>query len=563
VSTHHQRDIKRLSGSRRTLKEIRKRRNAMNAKWKIIALVALVPALAACAGGATTTGIPQSADWKSQGGLPAATYAAAYEPPAQPQPTAVGSYPRQESTPADAPWPTPTALPREEGGYPPNINPFVNASVDHLSTFALDVDTASYARARDALLAGYLPAPDSVRVEEFVNYFHQDYPTPPEVAFAVYADGAPSPFHADQSVLLRIGVQGFVVPDEERKPLALTFVIDSSGSMGDEGKLEMVKEALTLLVGRLRPSDTVAIAAYSTEAWTVLEPTNGYNHQQILNAIYTLYPMSSTNVEGGLRLGYQLASAAFRPDAANRVILCSDGVANVGNTDPQAILDYVRGYTDRGITLTAIGVGMGEYNDSLLEQLADNGDGNYAYVDTAEEARRVLVDGLVSTLQVIALNAKIQVDFNPELVTRYRLIGYENRAVADGDFRNDAVDAGEIGAGHSATAVYAVQFRPESSGRIATIQLRWEDPDSHAVREINGNFNTWDLAPYYEDASPRYRLAVVAAQFAEILRGSPWAPASQLWMLSQKAQQLTESLPGDKDVLELAQLIDIAGKLMR
>jgi Ca-activated chloride channel family protein len=547
----------------------------MNAKWNIIALLALLPVVSACGAAAPSTApvVAEKAtsDWNSSGPVAVAPTIAAAKPmepqayaTSLPAATAVGSYPREESGPAyEPPAPTPTPLPREEGAYPPNVNPFVYTSVDHLSTFALDVDTASYTRARDALLSGRLPDPSSVRVEEFVNYFKQDYPTPPNVAFAVYADGASSPFHYDQSALLRIGVQGYTVPDEERKPLSLTFVIDSSGSMGDEGKLEMVKQALALLVDRLRPSDTVAIVAYSTNAWTVLEPTNGVYHQQILNAINRLYPMQTTNVEDGLRLGYSLASAAFRPDASNRVILCSDGVANVGATDTQSILEFVRGYTDRGITLTTIGVGLGEYNDVLLEQLADNGDGNYAYIDTIEQARRVLVDGLVSTLQVIALNAKIQLDFNPDVVECFRLIGYENRAVADQDFRNDAVDAGEIGAGHSATAVYAVLFRPEATGRIATIQLRWEDPESRGVQEINGNFNTWDLAPSYDAAAARYRLTVVAAQFAEILRGSPWAQPGQLWALSQQAYQLTESLPGDPDVIELAQLIDRAERLMR
>jgi Ca-activated chloride channel homolog len=559
----------------------------MNAKLKLLAVCSLVLGLVAC--GSAATGIPSEPNavpmvmaTQAKGGLPQMGGNAGvpqpqyessplpqpqYESSPLPQPTAVGSYPRDTSAPTPTPWPTeeraPTPTPWPvDGGYPPNVNPFVDTFVDHLSTFALDVDTASYARARDALLGGRLPDPASVRVEEFVNYFDPGYSAPPDVAFAVYADGAPSPFHEYGSVLLRIGVQGFRVSDEERKPLALTFVIDVSGSMGSEGKLEMVKQTLALLVDRLRPSDSVAIVAYSTRAWTVLSPTNGYEHQKILDAIYSLYPSSSTNVEAGLRLGYDLAWSAFRPDAVNRVILCSDGVANEGNTSAAGILEYVHGYTEQGITLTAIGVGMGEYNDVLLEQLADRGDGNYAYIDTYAEARRVMVDDLVSTMQVIALDAKIQVDFNPDVVESYRLIGYENRAVADSDFRNDSVDAGEIGAGHSAAAVYAVRFRHGADGRITTVQLRWEDPESHAVNEINGNVNTWDLAPSFEAASPRFQLAVVVTQFAEVLRHSPWASAGQLWMLGQKAYSLTESLPEDADVRELARLIAIADGLM-
>jgi Ca-activated chloride channel family protein len=527
----------------------------MNAKWNIIAVFLLTSILTACGAAKLSSAMGSAGDSSWSSPRPAATSAA--------------SSPRDYAVPTSAAWPTEerrataTGQPSEGEGARPNVNPFIETSVDHLSTFALDVDTASYTRARDSILGGVLPAPDSVRVEEFVNYFRQDYETPPDVAFAVYADAAPSPFHPDGSYLLRIGVQGYQVPDEARKPLVLTFVIDVSGSMASEGKLEMVKETLSLLARQLRPADSVAIVAYSTEAWTVLDPTNGYDHQRIIDAIYTLSPMATTNVEAGLRLGYQLAGSAFREDASNRVILCSDGVANEGITNADEILDYVHGYTEKGITLTTIGVGLGEYNDTLLEQLADKGDGNYAYVDTYAEARRVMVDELVSTLQVIALNAKIQVDFNPDVVMRYRLIGYENRAVADQDFRNDAVDAGAIGAGHSATAIYAVQFRPGADGRIATLQLRWEDPDDHAVREINGNFNTWNLDSSFEAASPRYRLSVLAAQFAEILRGSPWASKNQLSVLSGKTYQLTEILPEDGDVRELAQLISRADSLSR
>jgi Ca-activated chloride channel family protein len=547
----------------------------MNAKLKLLAVFSLIPVLAACGAAASTPSLPSGiSDPKSEGEVMAPPvrdsqpeYPQSYASSPMPASTAVGSYPRDTSAPTPTPWPTeeraPTASPQPEGGgYPPNVNPFVDTYVDHLSTFALDVDTASYARARDALLGGRLPDPSSVRAEEFINYFDPGYSAPPDVAFAVYADGAPSPFHNDGSVLLRIGVQGYRVSDEERKPLVLTFVIDVSGSMGSGNKLEMVKQTLGLLVDQLRPSDSVAIVAYSDWAWTALKPTNGYDHRRILKAINGLYPTSSTNVEAGLRLGYKLAWSSFRPEAVNRVILCSDGVANVGNTSAAGILEYVHGYTERGITLTAIGVGMGEYNDVLLEQLADRGDGNYAYVDTYAEARRVMVDDLVSTMQVIALDAKIQVDFNPDVVESYRLIGYENRAVADSDFRNDSVDAGEIGAGHSAVAVYAVRFRHGAEGRIATIQLRWEDPESHAVHEINGNINTWDLAPSFEAASPHYQLAAVVTQFAEILRRSPWSSEGQLWMLDRKAYGLMESLAEDGDVRELAQLIGIAERLM-
>jgi Ca-activated chloride channel family protein len=235
--------------------------------------------------------------------------------------------------------------------------------------------------------------------------------------------------------------------------------------------------------------------------------------------------------------------------------VASDGVANVGLTDPDGLARQIRGFADAGITLTTIGVGMGDYNDHLMEQLADQGDGNYAYVDTLQEAQRVFTEDLVATLHVIALDAKVQVDFNPEVVAQYRLIGYENRAIADADFRNDTVDAAEFGSGHSATAIYAVQFYPGADGRVATVQLRWEGPENHQVHEISGNFNTWDLASSFDQTSPRFQLAVVAAQFAEMLRNSAWVGDSSYARLNAYAQRLAGQLAYDEEVDDFARLV--------
>lgn len=494
------------------------------------------------------------------------------QPPLQPLPTM--------AAPAEmAPAPTaaaaaPLAVQPAAGVIPPvappppdnqfrdyGVNPWVESAGDHLSTFALDVDTASYTVARRYVMDGNLPPADAVRVEEFVNYFNQDYPAPPDIAFSIYADGAPSPFASDGTQILRVGIQGYQVPDDQRKPASLTFVIDVSGSMDMENRLGLVKQSLQMLVERLRPSDTVAIVVYGSTARVVLNPTSGEDRQAILNAIYSLYPEGATNAADGLRLGYQMAMQAFRPGGINRVILCSDGVANVGATSPDAILELVYGYTESGITLTTIGVGMGNFNDVLMEQLADKGDGNYYYVDDLTEARRVFVDNLTSTLQVIAKDAKVQVDFNRDTVARYRLIGYENRAVADQDFRNDAVDAGEIGAGHSVTALYAVQVNPGSQGRIATVQLRWKDPQTGEVREINGNFNTWDLAGAFEQASPRYQLAVAVAQYAEMLRFSPWAAGSSMHRVLDEVVRISGLLPGDAQVAEFVSLVSRARQI--
>jgi len=334
------------------------------------------------------------------------------------------------------------------------VNPFIDAEDDRLSTFALDVDTGSYSIARRYVADGHLPPKEAVRVEEFVNYFKQDYPYPPEgQAFHINLDGAPSPFaETDRYQMLRVGLQGYAVSPEERKDVSLTFVIDVSGSMNRENRLGLVKESLELLVEQLRPSDSVAIVVYGSQARAVLEPTSGANKEGILQAIYALRPEGSTNAEAGLRLGYQQALDAFNPAGINRVILCSDGVANVGRTGAGSIWKTIESRASEGITLTTVGFGMGNYNDVLMEQLADNGDGFYAYVDTLREAERLFVENLSSTLQVIALDAKVQVDFNPDVVARYRLVGFENRDIADEDFRNDTVDAGEIGAGHNVTA---------------------------------------------------------------------------------------------------------------
>ena len=339
------------------------------------------------------------------------------------------------------------------------VNPFVDTEDDRFSTFAVDVDTASYTVMRRFIGDGYLPPDESVRVEEYVNYFEQDYAPPAEGqgAFAIYLEGAPSRFGGERHYLVRVGLKGYEVPPEQRKDVVLTFVIDVSGSMNMENRLGAVKQALRLLVGQLRPSDKVGIVVYGSNARVVLDPTSAAEAEVILQAIDRLQAEGATNAEAGLIVGYRMASEAFDPEATNRVILCSDGVANVGNPGPDSILERIREYADQGIYLTTVGFGMGNYNDILMEQLADNGDGSYAYVDTVEEAERLFINDLTSTLMVIARDAKVQVEFNPAVVRSYRLIGYENRDVADEDFRDDTVDAGELGPGHSVTALYEIK----------------------------------------------------------------------------------------------------------
>jgi Ca-activated chloride channel family protein len=333
--------------------------------------------------------------------------------------------------------------------------------------------------------------------------------------------------------------------------------------MDMENRLGLVKYSLQQLVSQLREDDTVAIVVYGTSARVVLYPTNGAQKDVILNAIYSLSPSGSTNAEAGLKIGYKLATQTYNPGRINRIILCSDGVANVGNTSANRILGDVKEYTADGITLTTFGFGMGNFNDVFMEQLADNGDGSYAYIDDSREAQEYFIDGLTGVLQTIAFDTKVQVDFNPDVVARYRLIGYENRAVADEQFRDDSVDAGEINAGHSVTAVYAVQFKQGAAGRIATVQLRWRDADSESAREINGNFNTWNLSTNFEETDPHFKLAVLVSTFGELLRGSPYTGYATLDSLVPYAYQLSEGLRYKPEVTELAAYIQRASLLSR
>jgi Ca-activated chloride channel homolog len=435
------------------------------------------------------------------------------------------------------------------------VNPPVDPARDAQSTFALDVDTASYAIARKYVNDGLVPPYQAIRAEEFVNYFAQDYTPPANSAFAIYADGAPSPFRRNGAHIMRVGIQGFQVPDSQRKPSSLTFVIDVSGSMNRENRLGLVKRSLELLVQRLDGRDSVSIVVYGNSARVHLPPTNGRNSAAILNAIYQLSTEGSTNTEAGMRLAYQMAAESHIGGGINRVILCSDGVANMGNTEPVSLIQSVRGTAPDDVTLTTIGFGMDHYNDVLMEQLANKGNGFYAYVDTIDEARKMFLDRLTNSLQTIARDAKVQVEFDPANVVSYRLIGYENRAIADQDFRNNAVDAGEVNSGHNATALYEVLLTPGATGRVAQVFLRWQDADTREIREINGTVMASDFAPSYEQASPRYRLNVVVAEYAEILRRSPYSN-TPIGMVKRYASTVASELPGDQDVQEFAQLVN-------
>ncbi|MYF98661.1 DUF3520 domain-containing protein [Candidatus Poribacteria bacterium] len=422
-------------------------------------------------------------------------------------------------------------------------NPFIDTEDDHFSTFAMDVDTASYSVMRRYLRDGNLPPAAAVRVEEYINAFDYNYTPPSDDAFAVHLEGAPSKFGEGKRLqLLRIGIQGRVISDDDRKDAILTFVVDISGSMSMENRLGLVKRALTLLVDQLRPTDKVGIVVYGSNARVVLPHTSIENREYIIQAINNLHTDGATNAEEGLRVGYKLALKNSKSNCINRVILCSDGVANVGRTGPEAILKEISTYVKEGITLTTIGFGMGNYNDVLMEQLANKGNGSYAYVDTIKEAKRIFIENLTGTLQVIAKDAKIQVEFNPETVSRFRLLGYENRSLAHEDFRKDDVDAGEVGSGHSVTALYEIKLHENADGKLATVFIRQEDPDTTRVSEINETFSTNQLKQSYEDTSPAYQLVTAIAEFAEILHESFWAKQGSLAAVQQTIESVLPNI---------------------
>lgn len=437
---------------------------------------------------------------------------------------------------------------------------FVQTTADQLSTFALDVDTGAYTAARGYINAGQLPPPESARAEEFLNYFHYDYPAPQQGDFGIYVDAAPSPWGQGDTQIVRVGIQGRRIDDSQRKNAALTFVVDASGSMDRPSRLPLAKQALALLVGELRENDSVAIVVFGSVSHVVLQPTSAAQREIILQAIDSLSIEGATNIEGGLQMAYDLAARNFKPSAINRVILLTDGEANVGATGPDTILHTIHDHRAQGVLLSTVGFGMGDYNDPMLERLADTGNGNYAYVDTLDAARRIFVQNLTGTLQVIAKDAKVQVEFNPAVVASYRLIGYDNRAVADADFRNDTVDAGEVGAGHSVTALYELQMTGQGQGTALTVQLRYADTSSGEVHEVAQPFGSASFGRDFAEAAPRFQQAVVVAGFAEQLHGSGMGAPSLAGVLAI-TQRIAPQLANDSDMQEFAQLVTRAIEL--
>ena len=425
-------------------------------------------------------------------------------------------------------------------------NGIVQVAEHPVSTFSIDVDSGAYANVRRMLKAGQLPQQDAVRVEEMINYFGYDYPLPQDenVPFSVTTEMAPAPWNR-HTHLLQIGIKGQDISRQMLPPANLVFLIDVSGSMGDANRLPLLQSALKLLTEQLREQDRVAIVVYAGASGVVLPPTN--DKGKILAALNRLQAGGSTNGAAGIELAYAVARQSYIPRGINRVLLATDGDFNVGTINFDALKSLIEEKRKSGISLTTLGFGMGSYaaernyNDRLMEQLADAGNGNYAFIDTLNEAQKVLVDEMSSTLATIAKDVKIQIEFNPEVVAEYRLIGYENRALKREDFNNDKIDAGEIGAGHTVTALYEIALTGSKGSRleplryqsktlenksmrdeIAHLRLRYKAPEGSESKLLEWPLQRASIKGDFAQASERMRFAAAVAGFGQLLKGGQY-----------------------------------------
>ncbi len=421
----------------------------------------------------------------------------------------------------------PMSVPAHESYAQVQENSYKETQEQAFSTFSIDVDTAAYSNTRRFLHSGHLPPSHSVRVEEYINYFQYDYagpvakPNGEMPPFAVHSETTTSPWNAANE-LVRIGIQGERIATSELPPRNLVFLIDVSGSMGAADKLPLLREGFKMLTQTLGEEDFVSIVVYAGAAGAVLLPTSGADKEAIMGALDRLRSGGGTNGGEGISLAYKLAEQNFRPEAINRVVLASDGDFNVGMTNKDALISLVEKKREHGVYLSVLGFGRGNLKDATMEQIADKGNGNYSYIDSAREARKVLVDEGGATLVTIAKDVKVQVEFNPKAVESYRLIGYENRVLAKEDFDNDRVDAGELGAGHSVTALYeVVPTESRGSEQLATVQLRYKRPDKQESERLSHSID--GTAVTFENASQDMRFATSVAGFGLLLRNSKHA----------------------------------------
>jgi len=412
-------------------------------------------------------------------------------------------------------------------------NGFVAVQDAPRSTFSIDVDTAAYSNVRRFLDSGERPPRDAVRIEELINYFSYDYPEPNDGApFSVTVEVANSPWSDNQ--LVHIGVQGARIPNAELPAKNLVFLIDVSGSMADENKLPLLKRSLSALTERLDERDRVALVVYAGSSGLVLPSTPASERDTILDALEDLESGGSTNGGEGIELAYRVAQDAFIPDGINRVLLATDGDFNVGPSSQEDLRRLIEQKRATGVFLTVLGFGTGNYQDASLDLLAREGNGNFAYIDSPKEARKVLVDEMASTLVTIAKDVKIQVAFNPERVASYRLIGYENRLLSEHDFTNDKKDAGDIGAGHSVTALYEVTAPKAASAAtapIVTVDLRYKEPEGDTSKLVSRSVSRVSDAP-----SESFRFSAAVASFGMLLRDSPYQGRSNYALVQRLAE---------------------------
>ncbi len=457
-------------------------------------------------------------------------------------------------------------------------NGVVKTTSQPVSTFSIDVDTGSYANTRRFLIAqGRLPVANAVRVEEMINYFSYDYPQPENRTqpFNIVTEMGPTPWNADTH-LLHIGLKGYDIKTESLPPSNLVFLIDVSGSMGAPGKLSLLIPAMKMLVNKMRPQDRIAIVVYAGGSGVVLDSTSGAEKSIIMHALEQLRAGGSTNGAAGIQLAYEIARDNFVQEGINRVILATDGDFNVGMTSHDALIKLIEKQRDSGISLTTLGFGTGNYNDHLMEQLADHGNGNYAYIDSLREAQKVLSKQASSTLFTIAKDVKIQVEFNPSVVAEYRLIGYENRVLQEEDFRNDKVDAGDIGAGHSVTALYEVTFVDSHARRlepsrygiervaqrhaneIAEIRLRYKLPKASKSRLIRRHISRADIQLAMDETSNNFRFAAAVAAFGQNLRGGKYTEQFDYTRIHQLAMQGQGSDPDGhrREFLDMVKMVN-------
>ncbi len=439
-------------------------------------------------------------------------------------------------------------------------NPWVLTSKDRMSTFAADVDTASYTIARRMLAEGTLPPAASVRVEEFVNYFGYAFPPAPSGSpFSVVMDAAPSPL-TPSSHVLRVAVGTKAKTQAERKPANLVFLVDVSGSMGSSDKIGLAQQSLKILTSNLGPRDSVSLVTYAGSTRVVLPPTGMEHRERINAAIDELTAGGSTAMASGLDLAYEQAMKGLLPGSVSRVIVLSDGDANVGPAGHEAHLKIISERAKAGVTLSTIGFGMGNYKDTAMEQLANKGNGNNYYIDSISAAKKVFSEQLGSTLEVLAKDVKLQVEFDANVVAKYRLVGYENRDIADESFRDDKVDAGEIGAGHQVTALYEIELTPAARlapGSFGLVRIRHKAPEGD--RAVENTFAMTGVpAASFEAAASDLRFAFAVSAFADVLRGADEAKG---WSLDKIAAVARGASEDNVERNELVSLIERARSL--